>query len=221
MLISEKGGNSSFPFSLDMWDIIHHIHQDPYFMSPIGHIGHLGLWSPTTPLCLSLATPNQPRWRWVLMYLKDMQVGWICGMDLNQMHSWRCFDLKSPRWIQDDPSLLLYVNTGQTNCDRYHHIQCGYECMWKRGRLGPGHGCLLGIFSCNAEVRLASLRPTGWGSSHWQEWELALALISCLKDSCRHHGISMLTKSVAVSQMLNHMFEMFRGEAVASEYHQL
>ena len=28
------------------------IHQDPYFMSPIGHIGHLGLWSPTTPLCL-------------------------------------------------------------------------------------------------------------------------------------------------------------------------
>lgn len=27
--------------------------------------------------------------------------------------------------------------------------------------LVPGHGCLLGMFSCNAEVRLASLRPTG------------------------------------------------------------
>lgn len=141
MLISEKGGNSSFPFSLERWDIIHHPSRSILHES---HRTHRTLRTVITynALVSSLATPKQPRWRWVLMYLEDMQVGWRIWMRCTHedVSIWRT------RWIQDDPSLLLYVSTGQTNCDRYHHIQCGYECMWKRGRSGPGHGCLLGIF---------------------------------------------------------------------------
>ena len=117
-------------------------------------------------LVSSLATPNQPRWRWVLMYLEDMQVAsqyiacrwyaaWIWMECTHEdLSIWRtrwiqayCFMPAQVKRIATD---IITFNAAMSACENEDELVQGMAVCWH--------------FSCNAEVCLAPLRPTGWGS---------------------------------------------------------
>ena len=213
MLISEKGGPLHFHLAwtgeTSSWDIF-----NMYFTSPIGH---LGLWSPTTPSCLPWQHQTSDAGGGCWCTWK------ICRWQVSILHLYNLYEcdslMKMFRFDELDgskPTVLCQHRSNELRQISSHSMRLWVHVKtrtnWSRAWLS------FGIFL--AEVRLASLRP-GWGSSHDRSGSLLWLWFLAWRTLADTMQFPYWQKSVAVSQMLNHIFEMFRGEAVAGEYHQL
>ena len=202
-------------------------------MSPIGTHRTLRTVITYNALVFSLATPKQPRWRWVLMYLEDMQVGWICSMDLNQMHAWRCFDLKSPRWIQAYCFMstqvkriatdIITFNAAMSACENEDELVQGMAVFWacflvmQRFALHPlGQQLrfltLAGVGACfGFDFLLEGLLQTPWNFHVDKEYSCVADVEPHVWDVSRRSGCKRISSALILASAPVHPVPWLRN----------
>ncbi len=108
-------------------------------------------------LVSSLATPNQRRWRWVLMYLEDMQVASQCIAFIYMI--WMRFTHEDvsiwwTRWIQAYFFMPAQVKRIATDIITFNAAMSA--CENEDELIGPGHGCPLAF-----SLQRFALHPLG------------------------------------------------------------